>query len=116
MSRFKITVLISILFAASCLPSSGQGPQRNVYEFGFIKDSNPWLTSSNASGISTLQTDRSSFVEAYFDKDDGALIPVEGSDDSWEAGAKTESYVRISDRIAFHGALSYSYFMGRNMG
>lgn len=116
MSRFKITVLISMLFAALCLPSSGQGPQRNVYEFGFIKDSNPWLTSSNASGISTLQTDRSSFVEAYFDKDDGALIPVEGSDDSWEAGAKTESYVRISDRIAFHGALSYSYFMGRNMG
>lgn len=110
---FTSIFLLGFLF---CLPSRGQQPQRNVYEFDFIKASNPWLTSSNAAGIGTLQVDRSSFVEAYFNKEDGGLIPVEGSDNSLLAGALTESFVRISDRIAFHGKLSYSYFHGKNMG
>ena len=110
----KITAIL--LLSAACLQAAGQNPQRNVYEFDFIKESNPWLTSFNAAGIGTLQVDRTSFVEAYYDKEDGGIIPVEGSDDSSLAGARTESFVRISDRIAFHGELSYSYFYGKNMG
>lgn len=114
MNRTKIYTSIMLL-AAFVVQAAGQSGQRGMYDFDFIKMSNPWLTSSNASGLRTLQTDRTSFVEVYLDKENGGLIPVEGSDDSWQAGARTESFVRISDRIAFHGALSYSYFMGQNM-
>ena len=102
--------------AAISLSAWGQAPQRNLYDFSFIQDANPWLTSSNAAGLGTLQVDRTSIVEAEFNKEDGGLIPVEGSDNSWLAGAQTESFVKISDRIAFHGKLSYSYFHGNNMG
>ena len=113
----KTIYAILFLSAAFCLRAAGQeAPQKNMYDFGFIKDSNPWLSSFNAAGLGTLQVERTSFAEASFDKEDGGVIPVEGSDDSWQAGAQTESFVKISDRIAFHGKLSYSYFSGRNMG
>lgn len=115
MYRLKIYTSFLILLALA-FRAEGRNMQRNVYDFDFIKTSNPWLTSTNAAGLNMLQVDRTSFVEAFFDKENGGLIPVEGSDNSWQAGAGTESFVRISDRIAFHGALSYSYFSGRNMG
>lgn len=109
-------ISVFLLLSMVCIQSEGQAPQRNMYEFDFIKNTNPWLTSANAAGLGLLQVDRTSFVEAYFNKEDGALVPVEGSDNSLLAGAQTESFVRISDKIAFHGKLSYSYFHGKNMG
>ena len=114
MCRYRIYTIVSSL-AFGCLSVFGQENPESAYEFEFIRNTNPWLISDNAAGLGTLQVPRTSFVEAYFDKDDGGLIPVEGSDNSLEAGALTESYVRISDRIAFHGKLSYSYFQGKNM-
>lgn len=114
MCRYRIYTIVSSL-AFGCLSVFGQENPGSAYEFEFIRNTNPWLVSDNAAGLGTLQVPRTSFVEAYFDKDDGGLIPVEGSDNSLEAGALTESYVRISDRIAFHGKLSYSYFQGKNM-
>ena len=109
-------ITVFLLLSMVCIQSEGQAPQRNMYEFDFIKNTNPWLTSANATGLGLLQVDRTSFVEAYFNKGDGALVPVEGSDNSLLAGAQTESFVRVSDKIAFHGKLSYSYFHGKNMG
>ena len=114
MYRFNIAVMAISLSVIFCPVAVGQ-QGRNIYDFSFIKDSNPWLVSSNAAGLATLQVDRTSFVEAYFNKEDGGLIPVEGSDNSLLAGARTESFARISDMIVFHGMLSYSYFHGKNM-
>ena len=105
-----------ILFVTAVSLAAAQAPQRNMQDFGFIQHANPWLTSINAAGLGTLSMSRVSYAEAFFDKEDGGIIPVEGSDDSWLAGVGTKSYVKISDRIAFHGELSYSYFHGRNMG
>lgn len=111
----KIILSVFLLAAAASL-TAAQTPQRNMQDFGFIQHANPWLTSINAAGLGTLSTDRTSYAEAFFDKENGGVIPVEGSDDSWCAGIGTKSYVKISDKIAFHGELSYSYFHGRNMG
>ena len=111
----KIILSVFLLAAAASL-TAAQTPQRNMRDFGFIQHANPWLTSINAAGLGTLSTDRTSYAEAFFDKENGGIIPVEGSDDSWCAGIGTKSYVKISDRLAFRGELSYSYFHGRNMG
>ena len=112
----KKTISIVITMTAICFSAAAQTTMRGMYDFSFIQNVNPWLASPNAAGLGTVQVERTSFAEAFFNKENGGLIPVEGSDDSWLAGARTESYGRISDRIAFHGLLSYSYFHGKNMG
>ena len=73
MNRTKIYTSIMLL-VAFVVQAAGQSGQRGMYDFDFIKMSNPWLTSSNASGLRTLQTDRTSFVEVYLDKENGGLI------------------------------------------
>lgn len=103
-------------FIAGLTSSLYAQPHRGSYDFDFIRESNPWLQAANASALGTLQPEKTSFVSAYFRKDNGGLMQVGGSDDSFSAGALTESYVRISDKIAFYGKLGYSYFQGRNMG
>lgn len=89
---------------------------RAMQDFDFIKDSNPWLTSVNVAGIGQLQTSRTSMAGLSFSKDNGGLVGIEGSDDSFLAEITTESYMKFSDRIAFYGKLSYLNFTGKNMG
>ncbi len=113
-SLMKISTLAAAL--SFCLSAYGQQPQSNAYDYDFIKGSNPWLTSSNAAGLGTMQPDRIAVVEADFNKEDGGLTSSYGSDNSLQAGIGTESFIKISDRIAFKGMLSYSYFNGKNMG
>ena len=78
----KIILSVFLLAAAASL-TAAQTPQRNMRDFGFIQHANPWLTSINAAGLGTLSIDRTSYAEAFFDKENGGIIPVEGSDDSW---------------------------------
>lgn len=103
-------MLLSVLLSVQ--ESGGQ----SLCDFYFVRNTSPWLTSTNAAGLPTLVPERISTVETAFSKADGALTDLGSSDDSWEAGAATESFVRISERIAFSGKLSYSNFRGRNMG
>ncbi len=109
------TFCTALLLTAVCAVTGAQ-PRRGMYDFQFIREDNPWLTSSNASGLSSLQADRTSYVEAFFRKDDGGLVGNNGSDNALQAGLCTESYVRISDRISFFGRMAYKYTHGKNMG
>lgn len=97
------------------LAASGQ-EGRSMRDFEFIRSSSPWLTSRNAAGLNTMPTERTVIAEGTFNKDNGGLIGNSGSDNSFKAGVHTESYLKISDRLAFYGKLSYSYNSGRNMG
>ena len=97
------------------LAASGQ-EGRSVRDFEFISSSSPWLTSRNAAGLGTMPVERIAVAEGIFTKDNGGLIDNASSDDSFKAGVLTESYLKISDRLYFHGKLSYSYDKGRNMG
>lgn len=97
------------------LAASGQ-EGRSVRDFEFISSSSPWLTSRNAAGLGTMPVERIAAAEGIFTKDNGGLIDNASSDDSFKAGVLTESYLKISDRLYFHGKLSYSYDKGRNMG
>ena len=99
------TFCTALLLTAVCAVTGAQ-PRRGMYDFQFIREDNPWLTSSNASGLSSLQADRTSYVEAFFRKDDGGLVGNNGSDNALQAGLCTESYVRISDRISFFGRMA----------
>lgn len=87
-----------------------------VRDFQLLKESNPLLGSSNAAGLATLEKGSFSTASSSFSKDNGALISLEESPDSWKSTTGAESYVRISPKLAFNASLSYSHFRGRNMG
>ena len=84
-------------------------------DFRFSTGTDPFLSLSNPAAISAF-SGHISMAEVDFRKDNGGLISLTESPDSYRAGASTESYISISDKISFHGRLKWSYFSGRNMG
>ncbi len=97
------------------LASEASG-QEAVRDFDYTVAANPWLSLSNPAVYGHLSQSSISKVELCGEKDNGGLVDIDGSADCWNAGAETESFVRISDRIAFHGGLSFNYFRGKDMG
>lgn len=74
---------------------------------------NPWNSSVNGAGI-RQDTVSQSYAEAYFTKENGGFTDPSASDNSWNAGVRTES-IRHLKRISFAGGFNYDYFDGRNM-
>lgn len=74
---------------------------------------NPWNGGMNAAGVRQDTVSRS-YAEVYLTKENGGWIDHSGSDDSWNAGATTES-VRHFEKVSFFGRFAYDYFDGRNM-
>lgn len=85
-------------------------------DFRFMEKTNPFLTGANPANYNKSKEKWTSVAEAFFNKDNGKLMSLEESPNSLETGVFTESYAKLSDRIAFYGKLSYSYFNGKEMG
>ena len=84
--------------------------------FEALRDTTPWLQSRNVAGLAALPDGvRSNYAEAYFSKEDGGWGEYYSSPDSYEFGACTASYFRVSPRLAMSGAVSYANFTGRDM-
>ena len=111
--RFRSIITIVALTLCLAAPAAGQEPVR---DFWLAVERNPLLSFDNAAALSALGDDHFSEATGSFLKDNGALVPLEGSSDSWEVSVNTRSFQRISKRIVLAGALSYSYFGGNNMG
>lgn len=107
----RLPVVCAVLILASNMAGWGQ-----VRDFRLLKEMNPLLGSSNAAGLSSFGNGSFSTASSSFFKDNGALISLEESPDSWESTTGAESYIRISPKLAFNASLSYSHFRGRNMG
>lgn len=87
---------------------------KNTYDFGFIESTSPWLTSSNGAGLRWLRVPSVSQAGAYFTKQFGDFRNYYESDNSYQFGISTESYLTIK-KISLYGCLGYDNFMGRNM-
>lgn len=84
--------------------------------FEALCDTTPWLQSRNVAGLTVLPKGvRTSYAEAYFQKDNGGWGEYHASPDSYEFGARTSSFYRVNDRLALSGNVSYSNFRGRDM-
>lgn len=110
MHRLAVTCLITLLLA---LPARGQG---KGHDTPFFKDTHPELSMSNAAILSQLDVPFVSLAQVFFQKENGCLIPLEGSDNAWKAGIEAEGFNHVSDRLSFHEKLYYSHFYGKNMG
>lgn len=117
MNRIVIKIGLALLLVGSSLfQVSAQPTEQNFYDFDLIKRSNGWLTSNNASHLNLLPVSKTSVVQAAFTKDNGEFKNYHQSNNSYNAGAHTESFSRIGKRVAVYGKLLYDNFRGENMG
>lgn len=107
---------LSILFlsVASALLLHGQRADAQQ-DFRVFVETNPYLSWTNAAALGHFREDPVSMAELGARKDDGGLKSISESGDAAEADVVTESFMRMSERMAFHGRLSYSYFAGKAM-
>lgn len=111
--RFR-NILACICFLA--VPFAGRGQEADACrDFRFRTETDPYMFLENPAAVSVF-AGHISMVEASFRKDNGGLVSLTESPDSYRAGALTESYIGISDKISFHGRLSWTYFEGKDMG
>ena len=103
------------LLLALAVPAIGQGSDA-LRDYRYIVSTNPFLKLDNAAGIGRLQTGRIAVAEGLFTKENGSFNGPDESANDWQGGAVTESYVKISERVAFYGRMDYSYFQGEEMG
>lgn len=104
------------IFCFLAVTFASYGQEADAFrDFRFRVDIDPFMALSNPAAISVFDG-HVSMAELDFRKDNGGLISLTESPDSYKAGALTESYIRISDKISFHGKLAWSYFQGKDMG
>jgi len=106
--------LTILAFLLPLLSARAQTGMRDAYSYTLANT--PWLTSRNAAGIWSLPSDKMSKVQAGFRKEGGGLTDLHQSDDCYEAEVAAESFMKVSEHLAFYGHLGYSSFSGRNMG
>ena len=111
--RNHVLAALSLFLSAAGVAAAGNGD--GLRDFDFVKDVNPYLELSNPAAMSGWNG-RIAAVSAGFEKADGGLVSLTQSSDSYLVEAGTESYYRMSDKIAFHGKLGWSYTEGKNMG
>lgn len=103
-------LLISLLSGTVAAQSGG------LAEFEYVRRSDARLTGENPAGLHSLSLPKISMAEAYFFKSNGNFINYHQSDDSYEAGAITESFFRLNPKIVFYGKVNYAHFYGKRMG
>ena len=107
---------IAISTLALCGALAGAQEKRDGFrDYDFVKAVTPVLNLSNPAALAGWDG-KISEAAVRFDKADGALASLTESKDSYEVAAGTESYYRVSDRIAFFGHIDWSYFNGKEMG
>ena len=108
------SLAISVLALGCSFTGAAQGYE-GLRDFEYVKTVTPVLNLSNPAALAGWDG-RISQATARFDKANGELISLTQSKDSYEVAAGTESFYRISDRIAFYGNIDWSYFNGKEMG
>ncbi|MBQ7195165.1 MAG: hypothetical protein IJS07_05985 [Bacteroidales bacterium] len=107
--RFSAVCFLSLCFAVSAAGQSG------FCDFSFTKDTDVFLNIANPAALSALKG-KLSYAELSYGMQDGAMVSLNESPDSWDITAGTESFCRVSDNLTFHGKLSWSEFQGKKMG
>ena len=110
----RILSLLGV-FVLSALPAWSQTEEWKD-EYSRFTDWSPWIQSSNPAGMVLTPLSRISTVRAGIEKQNGGLIDLHESRDSFRPSLDAASYMKVSDRITFYGRMNYSYFKGKDMG
>jgi hypothetical protein len=115
--KFKNCLFLMLTLAGVflCLWIHAQPADSTVRDVEYLKYTNAWLSSGHALGIHALPTSKVSTAEAYAQKSKGRFVNFYESDNHYSAGAKVESYRKMSPKLAFQGTMEYETFRGKNM-
>lgn len=91
-----------------------QVPEKCLYHFDDLQRKQTWADTYNAAGLSFVDFNSSSYIEAYMGKNDGALVKFNESDNSFNFGLRTSSIKKIN-KTTFYGKIDYNNFRGQNM-
>ena len=83
--------------------------------YQFVKYSDPWLTSRNASGLTRYQSQDIAEAELYLTSEKGGLTDYWQSPSVLQAGANAEAFCRINQHTVVYGQMGYDNFSGRDM-
>lgn len=84
-------------------------------DYQYIKQSDAWFSSENASGLKELSVNDISLAEIYYQKSNGKFVDYYQSDDSYQFGANIESFYRLNPKIVLYGKINYDNLKGKNM-
>ena len=108
-------ITIYALALGGALAAGAQEKRDAVRDYDFVKSVTPVLNLSNPAAMAGWDG-KISEAAVSFDKADGDLISLTQSGNSFEVSANTESFYRVSNKIAFFGHIDWSYFSGKDMG
>lgn len=109
--RRLITAAFVLALAVSAAGQDGEG----VRDYRLAKEALPWAPLSNPALMDAF-LGRLAMVELQFNTGFGGLASLTESPACYSAGAATESYFRVGDRLTFYGLLNWQYFTGKDMG
>ena len=121
--KHRIALLLTIvLYAAiSSQPAlsgqlqSGAGDSQLLRNYQFVKHSDPWLTSRNASGLTRYQSQDIAEAELYLTSEKGGLTDYWQSPSVLQAGTNAEAFCRVNQRTVVYGQVGYDNFSGHDM-
>ena len=108
----KVIISSGLLAIASCCYGQDSLLLRN---YQFVKQQDPWLTSSNAAGLTRFDKPNISEAEVSLSYATGGLTTFGGASNVLQADASVESFYRVSQRTVVYGHISYDNWTGRNM-
>ena len=84
-------------------------------DYGFIKRSDPWLSSINAAALTRFATASIAEAELSLTRTKGGFVDYHDSPNALQLEASVESFYRLSDRAVLFGSISYDNFAGKDM-
>ncbi|MDQ8006586.1 MAG: hypothetical protein REI64_17415 [Pedobacter sp.] len=118
--RFKLLICRLIVFFGGVCCSANLIAQQQIdtvfTDIDYIRKSNTWLSSSNASGLRFFSLPKISTAKIFLNKDNGEFKNFHQTDNSYTYGLSAESIYRLNPKVVFLGNVTYSTFTGNNMG
>lgn len=114
----KNCVLIFLLFFQICLIQIGKAQLNDIIpaDFSFVKNSQIWINSENATGLHHFLHAHASTANISYNLSKGNFIDYYQSNNSRNWKVETESFNRLNEKIVFYGLINYQNFSGQNMG
>ena len=109
----KLILLLFCLLA--CLTSTNAQDSLLLRDYKYIRQTDPWLTSSNGAGLTRFQTQNIAETELSLQYRKGTLRDYYQSDKELLFDAIIESYYRVSSRTVVYGKMGYENYNGWGM-
>lgn len=109
-----IRLLYILLSITVVIPVSAQDSLL-LRDYTFIKQSDPWLNSSNAAALTRYDYQNMAQAELSLGDERGGFTNYYGSDDITHLNAGVEAFYRFNPNTMFFGSMSYDNVSGRHM-